>query len=520
MDFGHRLLRQDAFPHPVENLRIIETHISWVLLTGDWAYKIKKPVNLGFLDFTRLESRRQYCEDELRLNRRLAPELYHSVVAIGGTPERPRIGEPGAPLEYAVKMRQFPQDALASEMLSRGAFTPAHVDSLARVVAEFHQRAAYADAQSSYGTPEAVLGPALDNFETLQRCLTDEASGATLGSLRDWTGREHAARRADFASRQQGGHVRECHGDLHLRNIVVLDDEPVAFDCIEFDAQLRWIDVMSEIAFMMMDFEDRDRCDFAWRFLNAYLEVTGDYDGVRVLRFYLVYRALVRAKVHALRACQPHVAPTERERLDAVAREYLALATRFATPARPAVIITHGLAGSGKTTATQSLLARIGAVRVRSDIERKRLHGLAALARTDSVPDAGIYGRETTLATYELLRALACTIVHAGYPVVVDAAFLKRDERDAFRTLAAALGVPFLILAFDASHAELHDRVTRRLAAGTDASEADTAVLERQIALQETIAPDEEVATLHIDTRAAVAPSVSNRLARHIEISC
>jgi predicted kinase len=266
----------------------------------------------------------------------------------------------------------------------------------------------------------------------------------------------------------------------------------------------------------MMDFEDRDRCDFAWRFLNAYLETTGDYAGVRVLRFYLVYRALVRAKIHALRARQPRIAQTERQRLDSAAREYLELASRFAAPARPAVIITHGLAGSGKTTGTQSLLARIGAVRVRSDIERKRLHGLAALARTDSAPDAGIYAREITLATYELLRALACTIVNAGYPVVVDAAFLKRDERDAFRALAAALGVPFLTLAFDAPHAELQDRVTRRLEAGTDASEADTAVLQRQIVFQETIAQDEEPATLHVNTQSAVAPAAWSEVARRI----
>jgi hypothetical protein len=516
MDFGRRLLRPDAFPHPVGKLRTIETHISWVLLTGDWAYKIKKPVDLGFLDFTTLESRRHFCEQELRLNRRLAPQLYESVVEIGGTPERPRVAAPGPPLEYAVKMREFPQDALASEMLSRGALTAGHVDALARIIARFHQHAERANAKSQFGRPEAVLGPALDNFEALQRCLDDEPCGETLRSLRDWTGLEYAARRADFAARQQDGYVRECHGDLHLRNIAVLDDQPVAFDCIEFDEQLRWIDVMSEIAFVVMDFEDRGQRDFAGRFLNAYLETTGDYDGVRVLRFYLVYRALVRAKVHALRARQSHIDPDERRRLDSAARAYLAMAARFATPARPAVIITHGLSGSGKTTATQALLGRIGAIRVRSDIERKRLRGLPNLARTGAAPGTGIYATETTLATYERLRVLARAIAGAGYAVIVDAAFLKYDERGAFRALAAALGVPFLTLAFDAPHAALQDRVTRRLKAGRDASEADSAVLERQIAFQEGIALDEEPATLHIDTRAAITPAIWDEVARRI----
>jgi aminoglycoside phosphotransferase family enzyme/predicted kinase len=516
MDIGRALRRPEAFPHPVEDLRVIETHISWVVLTGRWAYKIKKPVNLGFLDFTTLRSRHHFCEEELRLNRRLAPELYDSVVAIGGTPELPQIGGPGPALEYAVKMREFSQEALASDMLLRGTLTPEHVDALARAIAQFHQRAARADAESTFGTPAAALGPALDNFETLQQCVKVEQCGERLRSLRDWTGREYAARHADFAARRRDGFIRECHGDLHLRNVAVLDDRPVAFDCIEFDEQLRWIDVMSEIAFVVMDFEDRGRRDFAWRFINTYLEITGDYDGVRVLNFYLVYRALVRAKVHALRACQPHIGHSERARLDSATRAYIALAARFATPARPAVIITHGLSGSGKTTATQALLGRIGAIRVRSDVERKRLHGLSALARTGSPPGAGLYEKESTLATYEHLRSLARRIVDAGYPVVVDAAFLKRAERDAFRALSAALGVPFLILAFEAPHADLRERLARRLHAGTDASEADPVVLERQIEFQEAITRCEHSSTLHIDTRSSLTPVFCDEVARRV----
>lgn len=520
MDFGRALLRPEAFPHPVEGPRVIETHISWVLLTGRWAYKIKKPVNLGFLDFTTLKSRRHFCEEELRLNRRLAPELYDAVVPIGGTPELPQIEGPGPALEYAVRMREFSQEALASEMLARGALTPEHVDALARAIAEFHQGTARADGKSAFGTPTAALGPALDNFETLQHCLKAEPCGEVLRWLRDWTGREYAARHADFAARRRDGFIRECHGDLHLRNIVVLDDRPVAFDCIEFDEQLRWIDLMSEIAFVVMDFEDRGRRDFAWRFLNAYLEITGDYDGVRLLRFYLVYRALVRAKVHVLRACQPHIGHSERVRLDSAGRAYIALAARFATQARPAVIITHGLSGSGKTTATQALLGRVGAIRVRSDVERKRLHGLPALARTGSPPDAGLYEEKSTLATYERLRALARRNLDAGYPVVVDAAFLKRAERDAFRALAASLGVPFLILAFEAPHAELRERLARRFHAGSDASEADPAVLERQIEFQEAITPDEQRSTIHIDTRSSLTSAICDEIARRVFADC
>jgi aminoglycoside phosphotransferase family enzyme/predicted kinase len=494
------LRRAACYPHAVRDVRIIETHISWVLLTGTWAYKIKKPVNLGFLDFTTLESRRHFCEEELRLNRRLAPQIYEAVVEIRGTREHPLVAGRGPLLEYAVKMREFPQDALASTLLSRGQLTPHHVDQLAQTIAEFHARAECAEDTSPWGAPDAVLRRAIENFEQLRPCLAAAPDRSALQSLRDWTEREYAKRKDAFAARRREGWVRQCHGDLHLRNIAVLDGRPVAFDCIEFDDQLRWIDVMSEVAFVAMDFEDRGRRDFAWRFLNAYLEATGDYAGVDVLRFYLVYRALVRAKVHALRARQPGIEPDERQRLDRIVQQYLELAARFTECGNAVLIITHGVSGSGKTSATQSLLGRAGAVRVRSDIERKRLHGLPALARSDSSAGAGIYTKEATAATYERLRLLSRAIVEAGYPAIADAAFLKRGERDAFRALAATLRVPFLILAFDAPQATLRERMARRLGSGTDASEADLAVLERQLATREPIAPDETPA-ITIDTR-------------------
>lgn len=502
------LHRAGCYPHPVRDVRMLETHISWVLLTGDWAYKIKKPVNLGFLDFSTLEARRHFCEEELRLNRRLAPQIYETVVEIRGTPDAPRVEGGGPVLEYAVKMREFPQAALASSMLARGELTPRYVDQLAETIAAFHMRAERADEASPFGAPDAVLAVALQNFEQLLPRVTGAADRNTLQSLRAWTEREFSARKKALAARRREGSVRECHGDLHLRNIVVLDGRPVAFDCIEFNDQLRWIDVMSEAAFLLMDLEDRGRRDLAWRFLNAYLEATGDYPGLGVLRFHLVYRALVRAKVHALRARQPHIEDAERLRLDGVVREYLGLAARFAAPPASALIITHGVSGSGKTSATQSLLGRLGAVRVRSDIERKRLHGFPALAHSGSGPGTGIYTSAATAVTYDRLLLLARLIVAAGFPAVVDAAFLQRSERDAFRALASTLHVPFLILAFDAPEALLRERVAQRLGSAADASEADLAVLERQLAFRETIAPEESAAAIRIDTRRSLSPAV------------
>ena len=495
------LMRPQCYPHPVREMRLLETHISWVLLTGDYAYKIKKPVNLGFLDFSTLEMRGRYCEEELRLNRRLAPELYLEVVTVRGTAAEPHIGADGPLLDYAVKMREFPQERLASRMLESGTFGAAEVDALAAVVADFHEGAAAAEPSDRLGAPDTVIAAAMANFDEILPRLQHARNKEAAQLLREWTGREGEAQRAEFAARKRAGRVRECHGDLHLRNIVLANGRPVPFDCIEFSDELRWIDVMNEVAFVVMDLCDRGRPDLGWRFLNRYLEASGDYEGLDVLRFYLVYRALVRAKVHLIRSQQPGLLKNEKSRLQTAFHGYLRLASRLSTVSGLALLITHGLSGSGKTTGTQALIEQIGAVRVRSDIERKRLHGLAPLERSGSGADSGIYTPAATEATYERLAAVAERTIRAGYPAVVDAAFLKRAERGRFQELARRCAVPFIVLDFDLPERMLRERVAQRAAAGSDASEADLSILERQIQWREALVPQERVAAVSVDTR-------------------
>jgi hypothetical protein len=475
------------------------------VLTGSYAYKIKKPVNLGFLDFSTLGLRRHYCEEELRLNRRLAPELYLELVEIRGTPQAPRVGGDGPVLEYAIRMREFPQASLASRALARGAFDASHVDALATVIAEFHARAPLARAHESFGTPEAVLSAALQNFEQMLPLAKAAPDDRALRALRQWTERTFASQRDALATRKHQGFVRECHGDLHLGNIVVLDGRPVPFDCIEFNDNLRWIDVMNEAAFLAMDLEDRGRKDLAWRFLNRYLEATGDYAGLDVLPFYLVYRALVRAKVHLMRSRQPGLRRTEKARLARAFQDYLHLAGRLAAPERVALILAHGLSGCGKTTLTQPLVEALGAVRLRSDLERKRVHGLAPLSSSGSGLGSGIYTAEATAATYRRLSELAEDALRAGFSVVVDAAFLRRPERDAFRAIAEALDAPFLILDFHAPPEVLRARIAERLARADDASEADLAVLEQQFAAREPLTPAEMAAAFAVDATVPVS---------------
>ena len=495
------LLKPECYAHPTRDLRVLETHISWVLLTGDYAYKIKKPVDLGFLDFSTIEKRRHYCEEELRLNRRLAPDLYIEVVTVRGTHAAPHIGGEGPVLDYAVKMREFPQEALASRLLGRGRFDAGEIDALAALIAEFHTAAAPTKGTEPLGTPDTICAAALQNFEQIMPRLRAARDKEAVQLLREWTEREFRARRDELAARKRSGYVRECHGDLHLGNIVVRDGRPIPFDCIEFNDELRWIDVASEVAFVVMDLHDRGRPDLGWRFLNRYLEASGDYDALAVFRFYLVYRALVRAKVHLIRSQQPGLLTHDKSRLQTAFHGYLRLASRLSAAAGIALLITHGVSGSGKTTATQSLIELIGAVRVRSDVERKRLHGLKALEPSGSEADAGIYAPGATAATYERLLAVAEHAIKAGYPALVDAAFLKRAEREQFSRLARRRGVPFVVLDFDAPEKMLRERVARRAEAGADASEADLAVLERQMRFREPLSPQERLAAITIDTR-------------------
>jgi len=303
------------------------------------------------------------------------------------------------------------------------------------------------------------------------------------------------AHRPAALARQRSGAVRECHGDLHLANVVLIDGRLTAFDCIEFDPALRWIDVMSDVAFLAMDLKAHGRADLAFRFLDAYLQHSGDYAGVQLLRFYEVYRALVRALVCRLRAQAGAGVPPPGE------PDYLACAGELARSAQGAarLMITHGLSGSGKSTMAAALLGAAGAIRIRSDVERKRLFGLGAQQRS-AERRAEIYTQDATRRTFARLAECARTALQAGWPVIVDAAFLRRDERLAFRALAAELRVPFSILHCRAAEAQLRRRVAARDAEGSDASEATLAVLERQLATHEPLGQDERALALEVAT--------------------
>lgn len=505
------LLTPGAYDHSVGDIELIETHISWVILTGDYAYKIKKPVDFGFLDFSSLARRKHFCEEELRLNRRLAPEIYLEVVTIDVDADACRINGSGTIEEYAVRMRQFDQAAQLDRMLAQDALKPAHLDAFADRIAQFHGSIAVAGTDTHFGDPATVWQPVEENFRQIREHAPAPFESASLDNLADWSRNNYQAILPLLQSRKQAGFIRECHGDLHLRNMAWVDDRPVAFDCIEFNPALRWIDVISEVAFLVMDLHDRAQHALAHRFLNAYLEHTGDYAGIAVLRFYLVYRALVRAKVDALRLSQSNVPAAERQDELQAFYGYLQLAERFVQTATPRIILTHGLSASGKTTITQQLREHTGAIRLRSDVERKRLAGMAAGERGTAQIDSGLYAQDMSWRTYAHLLDLASRIVDAGYSVIVEAAFLQRAQREPFYQRAVEKKLPCIVLDITARPQTLRARIVARTG---DASDANLAVLEHQLATTAPLGDDEPARCIRVDTE---QPIVMERICAQLQ---
>ena len=496
------LRRPGAYPHPTRRVELLETHCAWVLLTGEFAFKIKKPVDFGFLDYSTLEKRRFFCQEEIRLNRRFAPQIYLDVVAIRGEPERPHIGDDGPVLEYAVRMRQFPADGLLSQLAETGRLEAAHIDQMIARIADFHRTTGRASPASEYGDPARIHHWVVENFEHVRSVVSSAEDLQQLARLRQWVEQERVRLDALLRSRKRDGFIRECHGDLHLGNLTLIDGRVTLFDCIEFNPELRWIDVISEVAFLIMDLQERGYAGFANRFLNGYLQHTGDYEGIGVLPYYLVYRAAVRAKVAVLRAQQAAPASPVLRHARREYHEYASLAGQYTEPRRPALLITCGLSGSGKSTLASRLCEQLGLIQLRSDLERKRLAGLAAQDNSRSALGAGLYTPDQTEQTYRRLAQLAAAVIGAGYTALVDATFLQRRHREMFRGLAGDRGVPFAILDCQAPEAELRRRIRQRQAAGADASEANLQVLDAQLAGREALDGTETARAIRVDTAA------------------
>jgi len=489
-----------CYSHPVSQVTVVETHISWVLLTGQYVYKIKKPVLFSFVDFSTLEKRRWFCEEEVRLNRRLAPQLYLRVVSITGSPSDPRMEGDGSPFEWAVKMKQFPPDQEFHHLLENGNLHDSVVGQLAIDIGTFHGRIEPVRDPLSYGEPDRVWGPIAECFEEIPLAALPARIQFCMKEIEEWTNQEWKRLRPTLRERKSEGQIRECHGDLHLGNIALFDGRICVFDALEFKPGLRWIDVISEVAFLVMDLESRDRVDLAYWFLNCYLEVTGDYAGMSVFRLYEVYRALVRAKVAGLRLAQVEPGGPVREDILKEIIRYVELAHRLMRPAPPMLMLMHGVSGTGKTTVSTEVVKALGAMRVRSDVERKRIHAEQRKIVVGQGTSKSLYGSDMTRVTYDRLWDLANMMLQAGYSVVVDATFLERAQRQTFIRLAQERHVSIVILDVWAPDKVLAERIASRVKEQTDASDATIGVMEQQKAKVEPFTGLERDTTIRVDS--------------------
>ena len=483
------------YPHPVTSFQVIETHISWVILTGSHAYKMKKPVNFGFLDFTSLQARKHFCEEELRLNQRLTQDLYLEVVPVTGSEQQPQLGGSGEPIEFLLRMRQFPQELLLDQVQLRGELTQQHMDALSERIARFHLATPAVPADHPLCSAEAIMAPMRQNFEQIRPLLSDKADLTQLDALQAWTETSFSRLEPLLSERARGGFIRECHGDIHLGNATLLDGEVVLFDCIEFNEPFRLIDIASDAAFLAMDLEDRGLRSLARRFVNNWLEITGDYQALQLLNFYKAYRALVRAKVSLFRLGQEQDA-VQRAAILQQYRRYANLAEGYAAIPSPVLFITHGVSAVGKSLVAMRLVEALGAIRLRSDVERKRLFGPGGAA----APGEGIYGASASQATYQRLHQLAEQALQAGFAVVIDATYLQQAQRAAAQAVAEATGSPFLILDCQAPDEVIASWLEQRQQEGSDPSDATLEVIRAQQTAREPLSSAELALSQRVET--------------------
>jgi aminoglycoside phosphotransferase family enzyme/predicted kinase len=472
-------------------VELVETHISWVFLVTSRVYKVKKPVNLEFLDFTTLERRRAACEDEVRLNRRLAPDVYEGVVELRGTPERPRLGGAGPLLDVAVAMRRLPADRMLDHLVRQGAVDPALMDAIGATVARFHASAETGGEIDELGGIGTVARNWDENFRQTVAVPADVLPPEARAAIAQYVGDFLARERARLEARVLEAHSRDCHGDLQAQHVCCTDPIRI-FDCIEFNHRFRFGDTAGEIAFLAMDLERLGRRDLAMRFLNAYLEESGDHGAVPLLDFYRAYRAYVRGKVLGFQISDhPEVA--------AEARTFFALAERYAR-ARPVgrLVITSGVMGVGKTSVARLVAERLGAIVIRTDAIRKRLAGLAPSARALHGFGEGLYTPEMSAQTYAEALRLAGEMLASGWPVIVDGAFSHASERADARALTSRARAPLTVVWCDAPDAVITERLRRRASERHEVSDGRVELLAAHRRGYET--PEHEAEVVRIDT--------------------
>ena len=451
-------------------VQLIQTHVSYVLLTGKYAYKLKKPVNFGFLDYSTLEKRKHFCEEELRLNQRAAAELYLEVVPISKTETDAgthyQLGDTGEVVDYAVKMQQFPQETLLTSLFDRGELTEDLLQELARVIADFHLKTYTDDRIRSFGEVAQVREAFDQNFEQTEHYIGGPQTQQQFDETQAYCNQFFAEQGALFVDRMRQNWIRECHGDLHLRNICYWNNKLLLFDCIEFNEPFRFVDVMYDVAYIVMDLEARQRRDLATLFLNTYVEQTGDWEGLQILPIYISRQTYVRAKVTSFLLDDPGVPEVDKQKASETAATYYRMAWEYSQTRQGQLMLMCGLSGSGKSTVARQLAKQSGAIHIRSDAVRKHLGGIPLHQRGG----ADLYTPEMHQKTYDRLLDLGVKLANQGYTVILDAKYDRQTFREAVIATTQQQNLPLQIIHCDAPVEVLHDRLQHRTGDIADAT--------------------------------------------------
>ena len=490
------LLKPDAYPEAVTSVELVQTHVSYIFLTDRYAYKIKKPVDFGFLNFSTIDRRRFYCNEEVRLNRRLCPDMYEGVVELRETPSGAAFHGCGAVIDYAVKMKRLPADRMLDRLVDAGTVEHGTMRRISAVIAEFHRSALTSPAIAEYGRLERIMFNWQENFDQIIpfENLTLPAHEREL--IRSWVATFASEHEIMFQQRVDDGFIRECDGDIHLENICLDDGSVQIFDCIEFNERFRCCDTAADIAFLLMDLDYHGRHDLSDDVIDEYVSRTGDQGLVELVDFYKIYRAFVRGKVESFRLNDSGINPDEQSLAGKRATRYFRLARGYIERRRfkPALFITCGLMGSGKSTLAAQLAFELGIPSFNSDAVRKQIMGLAPGSPVRDAFGEGLYDRQSTEATYAELLNQAENHLRKGAAVVIDASFMHKAQRTSFAMLSKRCAVPFIILHVACSETENKRRLQEREASGKSVSDGRLELLALQANNFE--APDETEGTL------------------------
>lgn len=476
-----------SYPHPVEDVVVHQTHISAVFLAGPFAYKIKKPVSFGFVDFSSLEKRRHFCEEEVRLNRRLAQGVYLGVIPLTIDHGRVAVEGTGEVFEWAVKMVRLPDEARLADQLSSGDVSEENVRGLGRRIAEFHEQAESSPQIAESARFEAVARLVLENFEQAEQLVNVTISQGVLDRLRERAGETLETLRPLIESRADQGLPRDTHGDLRCEHVYLFPDQDppddlIIVDAIEFQEKFRHADPVADLAFLVMDLKAAGRRDLAQVLADSYFEASQDESGRALLSFYMAYRAAVRGKVEGLALQDREIPKAERSMALAEARGHwlLALGELERPEHRPGLVLVAGLPGAGKSTLAKGLADHLGFEVIRSDVVRKELAGLAPDQSANADWGHGIYSEPWSDRTYAECQRRADALLFEGRRVVVDATFGIKARRDAFLELASRRCVPGLLLVCQAAPETIQARLQERQGQ-LDASDADLKIYQKAV---------------------------------------